>query len=79
METDTVSNQSTYQVCSQYLSSLSAVSLPVLYTLGEVDSQLVRSVQRGDVLQVGWTENSDEAVSTTTEDKVLADRQTARR
>lgn len=64
---------------SQYLSSVTAVSVPVLNTLGEVDSQPVRSVQRGDVLQVGWTENSDEAVSTTTEDEVLTDRQTARR
>lgn len=64
---------------SQYLSSVTAVSVPVLNTLGEVDSQPVRPVQRGDVLQVGWTENSDEAVSTTTEDEVLTDRQTARR
>lgn len=64
---------------SQYLTSMFAVFVPVLYALSQVDSQSVWSVQSGDVLQVGWTEYSDDAVSTTTEDKVLADRQTARR
>lgn len=64
---------------SQYLLSTFAVFVPVLYTLGEVDSQPVWSVQSGDVLQVGWAEHSDDTVSTTTEDEVLADCQTARR
>lgn len=63
---------------SGFLSTV-AVFVPVLYALGEVDSQPVRSVQGGDVLQVGRVEHSDDAVSTTTEDEVLADCQTARR
>lgn len=54
------------------------VFVPVLYTLCEVDSQAVRSVQGGDVLQVGWTEHSDHTVSTATEDEVLTDRQAPR-
>lgn len=63
---------------SCFLSTV-AVFVPVLYALGEVDSQPVRSVQGGDVLQVGRVEHSDDAVGTTTEDEVLADCQTARR
>lgn len=54
-----------------------AESVPVLGALGEVDSQPVRSVQSGDVLQVRRAKDSDDAVSTTTEDEVLADHQTA--
>lgn len=56
-----------------------AVFVPVLDALGEVHAQAVRSVQGGDVLQVGRVEHSDDAVCTTAEDEVLAGRQTARR
>ncbi|KAF3848276.1 hypothetical protein F7725_021304 [Dissostichus mawsoni] len=47
--------------------------------LCEVDPEAVWAVQSGDVLQVRGTERSDGTVSTSTEDKVLADGQTARR
>lgn len=62
-----------------YLSRTVAVFVPVLYALGKVDSQAVRAVQGGDVLQVGWTEHSDHTVSTATEDEVLTDSETTGR
>lgn len=53
-----------------------AVSVPAL---SEVDSQAVRPVQRGDILQVGRAEHSDDAIGAAAKDEALADRQTARR
>lgn len=56
-----------------------AALVPVFGALGQVDAQTVGAVQGGDVLQVGGAEHSDDAVSATTEDEVLADHQTAGR
>lgn len=53
--------------------------VPVLYTLGEVNSKLVWPVERGDVLQVRRAENSNYAVSTATKYEGFADHQAARR
>lgn len=72
-ETSAISNLSIYQRCCQYPSRGCAVTVPVLHAAAEVHSQTVRSVQRGDVLQVGRAEHSDHTVGTTTEDEVLTD------
>lgn len=56
-----------------------AVFVPVLPALSEVNSQAVRPVQRGDILQVGRAEHSDDAVSAAAINETLTDRQTARR
>ena len=58
---------------------VSTAFVPVMRALREVDAQAVRPLQRGDVLQVGGNEYSDDAISAATEDEVLADRQAARR
>lgn len=53
--------------------------LPVLLAPNELDPERVRPGQRGDVLQVGRAEHSDDAVGTAAEDEVLAGHQRARR
>lgn len=63
------------EFCCTPLASF-AVSVPAL---SEVDSQVVRPVQSGDILQVGRAEHSDDAIGAAAKNEALADRQTARR
>lgn len=79
METSTVTDIRAQTVFSQDEDFTFATCVPILSTLGEVNTQPVRSGQRGDVLQVGRSEHSNDAVSAATEDMVIGDHQATRR